>query len=72
MPAGLPISFVNVTMPGLALWAGIITGSILLGNAIDRNERDRCDKFRDKSKIFATYKQEGEAPSWGKPYKSMV
>ena len=72
MPAGIPWSFCNTTMPTYVLWAGITVGAILFGNAIDQNERDRCSRFRDKSKMYGGFKKEGDQPSWGKVYKSWV
>ena len=69
MPAGLPRTFCNTTLTSHIVWAAIGVGAILLGNAIDQNERDRCSKFRDKSKMFGVPKMEGEKPTWGSPYK---
>jgi len=72
MPAGLPWTFCNVTAKSYAVWFALGTGATLLGNAIDRNEKDRCSKFRDQSKMFGGNRKEGEAPSWGNEYKSWV
>jgi hypothetical protein len=51
-----------MTMSFYVLWTGI---TILLGNAIDQNERDSCSRFRDKSKMYGGFKKEGDQPTWG-------
>ena len=51
------------------LWTGI---TILLGNAIDHNERDSCSRFREKSKMYGGFKKEGNQPTWGNDYKPWI
>ena len=42
-------------------------------NAVDQNERDRTSRFRDKSLMFKDpNRKEGDAPSWGNPYKPLL
>ena len=66
---GLSKSFCRASYGSIALWTGILGASTVVCNAIDQNERDRTSKFRDKSKMFGGHVKEGEAPSWGNPYK---
>jgi len=41
-------------------------------NEVEQNERDRCSKFRDRSQMFGGKVKEGDAPSWGRPYKPLI
>ena len=65
-------TFCNVPLTTYVVWTGIVALAGYVGNTLEANERDRCSRFRDKSKMFGGHKKEGEAPSWGEPYKPLL
>ena len=69
---GLQKTFCRTPLTTWALWSGFIGASILFFNEVEQNERDRCNKFRDKSQMFGGHVKEGDAPSWGRPYKRLI
>ena len=71
MPAyvGLPRTFARASLVSWAFWSGAIAVATLVCNDMDQKERDRCNRFRDKSGMFGGKVKEGDAPSWGRPYK---
>ena len=66
---GLPRTFARASLASWAVWAGIVTVATVVCNDLDQNERDRCNRFRDKSGMFGGKVKEGDPPSWGRPYK---
>ena len=66
---GLPRTFARASLVSWGFWAGVVTVSTLVCNDMDQKERDRCNRFRDKSGMFGGKVKEGDAPSWGRPYK---
>ena len=66
---GLPRTFARASLVSWAFWAGVVTVSTLVCNELDQKERDRCNRFRDKSGMFGGKVKEGDPPSWGRPYK---
>ena len=69
---GLPKTFCRTPLSTYAVWAVIVGGGILACNELEQNERDRCNKFRDKSQLFGGKVKEGDPPSWGRPYKRLI
>lgn len=69
---GLSKTFCRTPLASYAVWAGIVGGGMLFFNELEQNERDRCSKFRDRSQMFGGKVKEGDAPSWGRPYKPLI
>ena len=69
---GLPRTFARASLVSWAFWAGVVTVSTLVCNDLDQKERDRCNRFRDKSGMFGGNVKEGDPPSWGRPYKPIL
>ena len=69
---GLSKTFCRTPLSTYAVWGAIVTGGSLFFNEVEQNERDRCSKFRDKSQMFGGNVKEGDAPSWGRPYKPLI
>ena len=69
---GLPRTFARASLVSWAFWAGVVTVSTLVCNELDQKERDRCNRFRDKSGMFGGNVKEGDPPSWGRPYKPIL
>ena len=69
---GLSKTLCRTPLSSYAVWAVIVTGGCYAVNELERNEKDRCNKFRDKSQMFGGKVKEGDAPSWGKPYKPLL
>lgn len=69
---GLSKTFCRTPLSTYAVWGAFVTGSIFFFNEVEQNERDRCSKFRDRSQMFGGKVKEGDAPSWGKPYKPLL
>ena len=69
---GLPRTFARASLVSWAFWTGVVTVSTLVCNDLDQLERDRCNRFRDKSGMFGGNVKEGDPPSWGRPYKPIL
>ena len=69
---GLSRTFARTNMASYAFWGVVAVVGTVATSYVDQNERDRCDRFRDKSKMFGGHVKEGEAPSWGNPYKPII
>ena len=69
---GLSKTFCRTPLSTYAVWGAIVTGGCIFFNEVEQNERDRCSKFRDRSQMFGGKVKEGDAPSWGRPYKPLI
>ena len=69
---GLQKSFARANLASYAFWTVATAAAVVGCNYLEQNDRDRCSRFRDKSKMFGGNVKEGEAPSWGSPYKKIL